>query len=245
MTDGRTERDREGIFGLLPDELLPQVFGWLPQSEVLEVIPQVCKRWAREATNDKRPIVLHVEKDWPVWKRRQALLWKRVQQITIDELTDRSALVCAEQAQRGVREAKINVTMLLKLVKNLEELSFYRKAPFVNDGKALVWRINRFMEQAVTAGMRMELLFEGKYGRRRPKPSVRQEWMKRDGVTWGKIRTHDPWAGHPGLGISRNGDLVRHIGVQAQLPGFPGFWCGIDLETGVGARGGRCGSSGW
>jgi hypothetical protein len=212
----------EGVFDLLPDELLPQVFRWLPQSDVLETVPQVCRRWAREATNDKRPIVLHVGKDWPVWERRQALLWKRVQRITIDELTDWSALVCAVQGQRGVREAKINVTGLVKLAENLKKLSFYRQAPFVTGGKALVEQVNGMMEKAVAAGMRIELSYDGKHGRCRPEESLRQEWMQQDGVTWGTRWEYDPWAGYPAAHatISRNGDLCTPIYLAATLPGL-------------------------
>ena len=210
----------EDIFGLLPDELLPQIFRWLPQSEVLSVVPQVCERWAREAANDKRDIYLHVKKDWPTWKRRQALRWKQVRQIEIDELTDWSALICAVQAKRGVREAKIDVTMLLKLVDNLEELSLYRKTRlFVTEGKAFIREVNQFMENAVATGMRIELsfIYMGKYGRCPPPSSPRQEWMKRDGVTWkGKGKgncPYDPWAGRPAAHarISRTGDLVHRV----------------------------------
>lgn len=220
MTIGETERDREGVFGLLPDELLPQVFRWLPQSDVLDVVPQVCERWAREATNDKRSILLHVEKDWPLWKKRQALRWKRVRRMTIYELSDWSALVCAVQAKRGVREAEINVAPLLDLVETLNKLSFYRKAPFVTEGKALVAQINKIMECAVAAGMRIELSNNGRYGRCTPRKELVQDWMKRKGVQWEEIRTRDPWPGYPGPGVSRNGDLHGTMYLTVHLPGF-------------------------
>lgn len=35
------------VFGLLPDELLVQIFRWLDGETLVEVVPAVCARWAR------------------------------------------------------------------------------------------------------------------------------------------------------------------------------------------------------